>query len=151
MPIQRASAVVPYLPQQMFDLVVDMDSYPLFLPWCTHARKFNATETEFIAEMTVAFKGVRETFQTLDRIWPPERIRISLRKGPFSHLENEWRFTTLGPESTRVDFMIDFQFRNRLLGMALGPFFGKATETMVELFRQRAGVVYGPPVPGAVA
>ncbi|MBF0158458.1 MAG: type II toxin-antitoxin system RatA family toxin [Magnetococcales bacterium] len=142
MAIQKASAVVPYSQQQMFDLVVDMDSYPLFLPWCLKARKFDVTTTQFMAEMTVSFKGLRESFQTVDRIWPPERIQISLHHGPFSHLDNEWRFTALEAGS-RVDFIIDFNFRKRLLDLTLGPFFGAATQKMVEAFRKRADAIYG--------
>ncbi|MBF0124103.1 MAG: type II toxin-antitoxin system RatA family toxin [Magnetococcales bacterium] len=144
MAIQKAVAVVPYSQQQMFDLVVNMDDYPLFLPWCVKARKFDVAATQFMAEMTVSFKGVREVFQTVDRVWPPERIQISLHKGPFEHLENEWRFVAV-EAGTRIDFIIDFRFKKRLLDLTLGPFFGAATQKMVEAFQKRAEAIYNAP------
>lgn len=138
---QTANTIVPYTPNQMYDLVVDMDHYPDFLPWCAKARKFDVEPDQFMAEMTFTFRGFRETFRTLDRVIPGERIQISLVSGPFSKLENEWRFSPVA-NGTRVDFMIDFQFKSRLIDAALGPFFSHATREMVTAFRKRADQVY---------
>ncbi|MBF0424861.1 MAG: type II toxin-antitoxin system RatA family toxin [Magnetococcales bacterium] len=138
----QVNAVVPYTPRQMYDLVVDMDSYPQFLPWCVQARKYDITPTQFTAEMTIAFKGLRETFRTIDTLVPGRSIRISLLSGPFKHLQNSWDFIAV-PEGTRIEFSIDFKFSNKLLSVAMGPLFGNVTQRMVTAFRQRADVVYG--------
>ena len=63
-------------------------------------------------------------------------------KGPFEYLNNNWRFTPVAG-GTEVDFSLDFKFRSRLLDMMAGPIFRKATDTMVESFKERAQVLYG--------
>jgi coenzyme Q-binding protein COQ10 len=144
MPKIRLSETVPYTPSQMFDLVADVPSYPEFLPWCVATRKFDEREDRFTAELIVSFKGIRESFQTLDTFIPNQRIDIALLSGPFRHLNTEWVFTPV-PRGTRIDFHIDFQFKNRLLDMTLGPFFTLASKQMLSAFRNRAHVLYRKP------
>lgn len=141
MPRQTSSAIVPYTPRQMYDLVVDMESYPKFIPWCSHGASHDVQEDRFIAEMTFHFKGFRETFRTLDRIIPGRQVRISLMSGPFSNLESCWDFTEV-PQGCRIDFYIEFQFKSKLMDLTLGPVFGVAAQKMVEAFRKRADDLY---------
>ncbi|MBF0107727.1 MAG: type II toxin-antitoxin system RatA family toxin [Magnetococcales bacterium] len=143
MPRRSVTIDLPFSARQMFDLVVDMDRYPEFIPWLVKSRKFDITETTFKSEMTFAFKGLRETFFTRDEIDPPHRITITHLSGPFSHLESEWRFTDLATGGSRVEFFIDFKFSKKLVDLAMGPVFGKASSSMVESFRKRAEQIYG--------
>ncbi|MBF0628888.1 MAG: type II toxin-antitoxin system RatA family toxin [Magnetococcales bacterium] len=133
--------MVSFTPEQMYTLVTDMDRYPEFIPWIVKARKYDEQQDRFLSEMTFAFKGLRETFHTEDRVVPNERIAIQLVSGPFRDLESEWRFTPV-PEGTRIDFFISFSFKNRLLDFTLGPLFGEASKRMVDAFKQRATEIY---------
>ncbi|MBF0421600.1 MAG: type II toxin-antitoxin system RatA family toxin [Magnetococcales bacterium] len=142
MPKRNASVQVPFSARQMFDLVVDMDRYPEFIPWLVKSRKFDVSENRFKSEMTFSFKGLRETFFTLDELDPPHRITISNLSGPFSHLNSEWRFIDT-PNGSKVEFFIDFKFSKKLMDIAMGPVFSKASHSMVESFRKRADAVYG--------
>ncbi|MEO5340585.1 MAG: type II toxin-antitoxin system RatA family toxin [Magnetococcus sp. MYC-9] len=137
----NASTIVPYTPDQMYQLVVDMDRYPEFLPWCVKARKYESDEAGFKSEITFAFKGLRETFYTQDRLEPGRKITITLLSGPFRHLESEWLFTPM-EGGTKVDFFIDFNFKNKLIDLTVGPLFGEASRRMVEAFKQRAQAIY---------
>jgi coenzyme Q-binding protein COQ10 len=137
----NASTVVPFTPEQMYNLVVDMDRYPEFLPWCAQARKYECTDTSFKSEMTFAFKAIRETFYTIDRVEVNRRITITMTSGPFRHLESEWQFTPI-EGGTKVDFFIDFNFKSKLIDLTIGPVFGEASRRMVEAFKQRAQTVY---------
>ncbi|MBF0145000.1 MAG: type II toxin-antitoxin system RatA family toxin [Magnetococcales bacterium] len=143
MPRRSVSVQVPFSAQQMFDLVVDMDRYPEFIPWLVKSKKFELTEKDFKSEMTFAFKGLRETFFTRDEIDPPHRVSITHLSGPFSHLDSEWRFTDLPSGGSKVEFFIDFKFSKKLVDLAMGPVFGKASYSMVESFRKRAEQIYG--------
>lgn len=138
---RTATLEVRFSPQQMYDLVVDMDRYPEFLPWCVRARKYEVKRESFRSEMTFAIKGLRETFHTLDRVEPGRRIAIEHTSGPFRYLESEWRFTAT-PRGARLQFFIDFRFKNPLLDLTLGPIFGEASRKMVDAFRDRANTVY---------
>ncbi|MBF0589335.1 MAG: type II toxin-antitoxin system RatA family toxin [Magnetococcales bacterium] len=134
---------LPFSSQQMYDLVADVESYPQFIPWCTETRKFDIQETQFMAELTVAFKGIRQSFQTLDKIIPGKQIDINLKSGPFRRLTSQWKFVDRGPEACQVVFSIDFQFKNRLMDMTMGPVFSQSSRQMVGAFEKRARQLYG--------
>lgn len=138
---RTANTLVPFSAQQMYDLVVDMDRYPEFLPWCAKARKYEIKENQFKSEMTFTFKGLRQTFHTLDRLEPGRKITITHTSGPFRHLESVWNFI---PQTNgcRVDFVIDFRFKNPIMDVTLGPLFGEASRRMVEAFKIRAQSIY---------
>jgi coenzyme Q-binding protein COQ10 len=139
---RTSSTKVPYSAQQMYDLVVDMDRYPEFIPWLAKARKYNEQDNEFMSEMTFTFKGMRETFKTKDSIVPGKKITISNISGPFKHLESEWNFSDNPSGGCTIDFFIDFRFKSRLVELALGPVFGEASKRMVEAFKARADNIY---------
>lgn len=139
---RTSSANVPYTAEQMYNLVVDMDRYPEFIPWLVHARKYDEQGDSFLSEMTFAFKGLRETFRTRDTVIPGQKISISNLSGPFKMLESEWSFQDTRDGGCRIDFFIDFRFKNRLVELALGPVFAEASKRMVEAFRVRADEIY---------
>ncbi len=137
--------VLPYRPEQLFDLVADVDKYPEFLPWCTGARVREMREHELIADLVVGFKGISEKFTsrvTLDR--PGMRIDVAYLDGPFRYLNNHWEFREIGEASCEIDFFVDFEFRSRLLQRVIGVLFNEAFRRMVSAFEARAAAVYGP-------
>jgi coenzyme Q-binding protein COQ10 len=144
MPTHAERQLVPYRPDQLFDLVADIARYPEFLPWCVGTRVRSRTETEVVADLTIGFGPFRESFTsrvTLDR---PHRARVRYEKGPFRYLNNEWDFIP-HPNGTEVDFFVDFEFRSRILQAAVGVVFNEAVRRMVNAFHRRARQIYGPP------
>ncbi|MBF0447498.1 MAG: type II toxin-antitoxin system RatA family toxin [Magnetococcales bacterium] len=139
---RTSSTRVPYTAQQMYDLVVDMDRYPEFIPWLAKSRKYDETPDHFMSEMTISFKGLRENFKTRDVVVPGKKITISNVSGPFQHLESEWRFSDAPNGGCDIDFFIDFRFKSRLIELALGPVFGEASKRMVDAFKTRADEIY---------
>ena len=143
MPIHRETRILPYTPEQVFDLVADVERYPEFLPWCLACRiRSRDSETSFTADLVVGFKMVREQFTskvTLDR---PRSILVEYLQGPFEHLRNEWKFSA-NPEGTKVEFFLSFEFRSRLLQGLIGMLFEEAVRRMVGAFEGRAAQLYG--------
>lgn len=147
MPKHQEQKYLPYKPDQMFDLVAAIETYPEFLPWCTGARirKREEGETadgnpcEYVtADLSIRFKMFRETFISrvmLDR--EAMEIVIDYVDGPFKHLENRWHFAEEG-DGVMVDFDIDFDFRSRALRALIGSLFGHAVERLMEAFEERA-------------
>jgi coenzyme Q-binding protein COQ10 len=139
---------------QMFDLVADVERYPEFVPLCQalkiRQRKQNGDGTEtVIADMTVSFKLVKETFTsevTLDR----EHLKILVRylKGPFSNLENRWTFEPKGEEVCDVGFFIAYDFKSKMLATLMGAMFDAAFGRFSAAFEKRADMVYGKRVVG---
>jgi coenzyme Q-binding protein COQ10 len=133
----------------MFNLVADVERYPEFVPLCRdlRVRKREASGEGLevlVADMTVAYKLVRESFRsrvTLDR--PNIRILVEYLEGPFSHLENRWTFRPLGAAECEVEFFIDYEFRSRMLGMLMGSMFDAAFRRFAVAFERRADEIYG--------
>jgi coenzyme Q-binding protein COQ10 len=133
----------------MFDLVADVDRYPEFVPLCRDlkVRQRNSQEQGVdvvIADMTVAYKLVRETFRSrvvLDR--PNLQILVEYLEGPFSHLENRWTFRPAGEATCEVEFFIDYEFRSRTLGLLMGAMFDAAFRRFARAFERRADQIYG--------
>ncbi len=148
MPTYAERTLVPYRPDQLFDLVADVGEYPRFLPWCVGARVRTRSETALVADLTIGFGPFRESFTSRVALERPRRIRVSYENGPFRFLNNEWVFLSDPqgcPGGCEVDFFVAFEFRSRILKKAVGVVFGEAVRRMVKAFRKRAGEVYGPP------
>jgi coenzyme Q-binding protein COQ10 len=136
----------------MFDLVADIDKYPQFVPLCQslRVRRRDAAEVGIeivVAEMTVAYKMIRETFTskvTLDR--PRLQILVQYLDGPFRKMENRWNFNSTGEERCDVEFAIDYEFKSRTLGLLMGAMFETAFRRFSAAFEARADQVYGKPV-----
>lgn len=141
MPIHTEQQFSPYSPQQLFDLVADVEKYPEFLPWCRAARILERKDGEFLGELVISFAHFSESYVSRVVLDPPHGIEVTMVRGPFEHLSNSWKFT---PENggTRIDFSLDFKFRSRVLEKLIGGLFSKATAKMVSAFKARADVLY---------
>src|SRR5690606_2567824 len=92
---------VSFTPREMFEVVADVERYPEFLPLCegltVHERKVSETGSTLTATMTVGYKAITERFKTHVTIDPEAGvIRVRHLDGPFTHLNNEWRFVAAG-------------------------------------------------------
>jgi coenzyme Q-binding protein COQ10 len=144
MPTHAETKVVPYTPEQLFDLVADVGKYPQFLPWCVAARVRSRTDTESVADLTIGFGPFRESFTSRVILERPAQIRVRYENGPFRYLNNQWSFEP-DTRGCKVKFFVDFEFRSRLLQAAIGVVFNEAVRRMVNAFLKRARDVYGPP------
>ena len=139
---------LPYTPEQMYDLVADVERYPEFLPWTAAARvrsrEGGPNGEVMLADLVISFRVFRESFGSKVTLWPGEkRIETAYLEGPFEHMNSEWRFE---PTETgcRVHFWVDFAFRNRLIGRVVGSVFNQAMHRIVAAFEKRARDLYGP-------
>ncbi len=149
MPSFRTVRRVPFTSEQMFDVVADIERYPEFLPLCeglvVHERNGGAVGEELRATMTVGYKAITERFTThvvLDRA--QNLIRVRNLDGPFTHLENQWRFEAAGG-GCDVHFAIDYAFRSAMLSLIVGAAFDKAVRSYTDAFEARARTLYGSP------
>jgi coenzyme Q-binding protein COQ10 len=143
MPTHAERRVVPYSPEQIFDLVVDVDRYPEFLPWCVAARiRHRDGGHRFTADLAIGYKMFRERFTSHVELHRPHRIDVVYREGPFRYLNNHW---ILEPRDGGcvIDFYVDFEFRSRTLQKAVQRLFNEAVKRMVTAFEKRAHALYG--------
>lgn len=136
------SALVNYRPEQMFDLVNDIERYPEFMDGCVEAQVLQRGHGWLEARLTLSKLGVRHSFVTRNQLQRPERMTISLVDGPFSRLEGSWQFIPLGDKACKVLFKLEFTLRNRLLGAALGKLMESVASAQVDSVCRRAGTLY---------
>jgi ribosome-associated toxin RatA of RatAB toxin-antitoxin module len=139
------SAIVTATPAEMFALVDDVPRYPEFLPGCVAARLDSTLANERIAALEIVRGGLRMEFTTRNTVSPPDQILMELVEGPFKRLIGRWRFEPLGERGSRVGFHVEFEFKNRLMGLALNPLFESVCDNIVDAFVARAREVYGAP------
>ncbi len=142
MPRHSETRHLPYTPEQMFDLVADVDSYPEFLPWIAAMRVRSDSETEMVADMIVGFKSLRETFTSRVIKERPTHVHVDYVDGPLKHLSNDWRFRPDGEGGVIIDFEVDFAFKNRMFEMLAGQVFDRALRKMIGAFETRAAELY---------
>lgn len=143
MKVYSETRFLPYTPEQMFDLVADVPSYPKFLPWCLSTRIVGREgENVFLSEMEIGFKMMRERYTSRVTLKRPEEIGVEALEGVFKELHTIWRFTR-APGGTQVGFEIRFAFRSFLLQTMIGAVFNEAARMMVRSFEKRAQVLYG--------
>lgn len=142
MPTHAEHKFLPFTPDQMFDLVADVDHYPDFLPWCLEARVRGHKDDVFFADLTIGFKVIRESYTskiTLNR--EQHSIDVVNKEGPFRRLSNHWKFEP-AENGCIIDFYVDFEFRSLLLQKIMGSLFNEATKRMVSAFEKRAIALY---------
>lgn len=143
MPTHAEKRVLPYTPEQLFDLVADVESYPKFLPWCIACRVRRRSGDKIIADLIIGFKMIRERFTSEVSLHRPELIDVQYIEGPLRHLNNHWKFRP-HPEGCEIDFYVDFEFRSKLLQSLIGTLFNEAFKRMVAAFEARAAELYAP-------
>ena len=131
----------------MFDLVADVEKYPQFVPLCSALTVKNRSSNDVIvlvADMTVAYKIIRETFTSrvmLDRT--NLKILVEYLNGPCKRMQNRWTFHPVGEDTCDVEFFIEYEFRSRTFAMLMGAMFDAAFRKFSAAFEKRADDVYG--------
>jgi coenzyme Q-binding protein COQ10 len=147
MPKFEATRRVAHTPDEMFALVADVEKYPEFLPLCerlvVRTRREREGRTILVADMSVGYKAIRETFTTQVLLNPAERIiDVKYIDGPFKYLSNIWGFEPAS-DGCFVRFFIDYEFKSRLLAAVMGTMFDRAFRMFAEAFEKRADAIYG--------
>ena len=143
MPRHTEQRHLPYSPEQLFDLVADVQSYQDFLPWVAAVRIRSDSDTETIADLVVGFRALKETFTSKVHKRRPHEIEIDYVEGPLKYLHNTWRFRPDGQGGTLLDFCVDFAFRSRIFETIAGQMFDRALRRMIGAFEDRAHALYG--------
>jgi coenzyme Q-binding protein COQ10 len=143
MPHHHERRTLVHSAAQMYDLVIDVRSYPGFLPWVSAIRVRSDNEAEILADMIVGFKSLKETFSSRVIKTPKSAISVEYLDGPMRHLQNDWVFEDLPVGGSIVDFTVDFSFRNPVFEALAGQFFEAALRKMTGAFIARADQLYG--------
>jgi len=143
MPSLTQSKTLPHSAKKMYDLVMDIEKYPEFLPWCKQAKIVEKISEENLrADLLINFKSLFEKYRSdvkhgntaLGHYF----IDVVAIEGPFKKLVNKWEFQEIADGKCEVKFFIEFEFNSFLLTKMLGTIFERATEKMMNAFEERA-------------
>jgi ribosome-associated toxin RatA of RatAB toxin-antitoxin module len=132
------SAIVECSAEAFYALVEDIEAYPAFLSWCVAAQVRERAPGRTVATLTLAAKGLRQSFTTENSNQPGRAIDVRLVEGPFRHFAARWRFTPLSADATKVEFTLEYEFSSRIVAAALNPVFNRIADGTVDAFASRA-------------
>jgi len=122
----------------MYALINDIESYPLFVPWCAAARIESRKDAEVVATLNIKRGPLRAEFTTRNLLEPDRRVLMQFVSGPFRVLEGLWTLSPLGELGCRVELELRFEFANRVAGALFEPLFEDTAASLVDAFVKRA-------------
>lgn len=136
----KDTRLLPYEAKLVKDIILDIEKYPEFLPWCSEAKLLSQSEKELTAQLTISYKFFRETYTSvvITTDTPEEyTINVEAISGPFKKLKNFWSIRKINNQC-EVKFSIDFEFKSVILDAVIGTFFSMATNKTIKAFETRA-------------
>lgn len=137
------SALVGHSAAQVYALIVDVERYPEFLPWCDGAEVESRAGSEMVASLSIRRGPLRTRFATRNRLDPGRSLAMTLERGPFRTLEGLWTLEPLGEDGCKVQLRMRFEFAAGVAGALLEPLFEETAGSLVDAFVARARDVHG--------
>ena len=146
MPKASVKRLIECNKDQLIDLVLDIEKYPEFVPWCLsgkiHSRKESSDLVEIKADLKVGKSIINETYTSLGHYYKEkDKILVTNIEGPLTHLKNEWKFKEIN-NSTQLEFDIDFELKNNLLNAIMKRSFNFGLNKIADAFEKRALELY---------
>ena len=134
--------IIPCKKKQLIDMVLDIEKYPEFVPWCIEGKVHEKNESEDLIEikgdLKVGKRFLNETYTSLVLYYKEkDKILVTNIDGPLKHLQNEWRFKEIN-EQTQLEFDIDFELKNNLLNTIMKKSFNLGLNKIADAFEKRA-------------
>jgi len=132
------SVLVPFSSERMYTLVDTVENYTDFLPWCGGVDLIQRDETITIATLHIDYHGIKQNFTTQNTKLFPSNMDITLKDGPFRHMEGFWKFIPLADDACKIEFRLSYEFSNAFLDKLISPVFSHIANTFVDAFVERA-------------
>ena len=138
--------IIPCKKEQLVEMVLDIEKYPEFVPWCMEGKIYDKNESAdlitFNGDLKVGKSILNETFSSQVSYYKEkDTIIVTNLDGPLKHLKNEWKFKEIN-NSTQLEFHIDFQLKNNLLNNIMKKSFSFGLNKIAEAFEKRAISIY---------
>ena len=138
--------IIPCKKKQLIEMVLDIEKYPEFVPWCIQGKIFNKSESKdlvtFNGDLKVGKSLLNETFSShVSYYKEKDKIIVTNLDGPLKHLKNEWKFKDIN-NSTQLEFFIDFELKNPILNAIMKKSFELGLNKIAKSFEERAMKIY---------
>ena len=98
--------------EKLYEVVFDIERYPSFLTWCDSSEILSIEDHLVTASLTINILGFKSTITTLNKLYRPTKIEMSLQEGPFKSFKGTWLFEEITFEKTRVSYTMEYQIAN---------------------------------------
>ena len=127
---------------QLIDLVLDIENYPIFVPFCLDAKIYERKEQGdfllIVADLTIGKGPFKDTYKSDVKLNKKEdSIYVTNLDGPLKYLENKWHFKEEN-ETTEVSFEVDFELKNHFLNIVMTKSFQFGLNKIADAFQKRA-------------
>ena len=142
MPSAAIKKKIPCSKENLIKMVLDIEKYPEFIPWCLNGKIHNSTTKndtiEIVADLTIGKNFFNETYKSFI-IYNKSlnSILVTNIDGPLKHLKNKWLFKEVG-ENSEIDFQIDFELKSKALNLLMIKFFDFGLKKIADAFEKRA-------------
>ena len=131
---------------QLIEMVLDIEKYPEFVPWCIEGKILNKKESEdlivFDGDLKVGKSFLNEIFSSQVSYYKEkDKIIVTNLDGPLKHLKNEWIFKEVN-NKTQLEFFIDFELKNPILNAIMKKSFELGLSKIAKSFVDRATKLY---------
>ena len=138
--------IIPCKKKQLIEMVLDIEKYPEFVPWCIEGKIYNKKESEdlitFNGDLKVGKSLLHETFSSQVSYYKEkDKIIVNNLNGPLKHLKNEWIFKEVN-NATQLEFFIDFELKNPILNAIMKKSFEHGLNKIAKSFEERAIKLY---------
>ena len=134
--------IIPCKKEQLIEMVLDIERYPEFVPWCIegkiYSKKDKGNKIEITADLTIWKSFFNETYKSFVIYEKSsDSLHVTNMDGPLKHLENKWFFKQKNNFS-EVDFHVDFELKNKILNILMIKSFDIGLKKIAEAFEKRA-------------
>jgi len=138
--------IIPCKKKQLIEMVLDIEKYPEFVPWCIEGKIKQKTESQdlivFEGDLKVGKSFLNETFSSQVSYYKEkDKIVVTNLEGPLKHLKNEWIFKDIN-NGTQLEFFIDFELKNPILNSIMKKSFELGLNKIAKSFEERAIKLY---------
>jgi coenzyme Q-binding protein COQ10 len=142
MPSASIKKKIPCSKKNLIEMVLDIEKYPEFVPWCLdseiHERTDKGDTIEIKADLTIGKSFFRDTYKSFVVYnKSKDSIQVTNLDGPLKHLENEWFFNQ-DNDSSEVEFHVDFELKNKILNVLMIKSFDLGLKKIADAFEKRA-------------
>jgi len=142
MPKASVKKLIECKKEQLIDLVLDIEKYPEFVPFCVDAKVYEKKDKDnlllIVADLTIGKGPFKDTYKSDVKYNKKEdSIFVTNLDGPLKHLENTWHFKEKN-NVTEILFEVDFELKNEFLNIVMTKSFQFALDKIAEAFQKRA-------------
>ena len=146
MPKASVKRLIECNKKQLIDLVLDIESYPSFIPFCLDSKVYEKKEKKeiisIIADLTIGRGPFKATYKSDVKFYKnTDTIHVTNIEGPLKHLDNKWTFIEK-KNCTEISFDIDFEIENKFLNIVMSKSFQYGLDKIADSFQKRANNLF---------